>query len=113
MKLIIYYKILSLPHVACYALCIKFTQSLALRLGEKIFSTDTRINLFCLMAVVAARNPPFSLPFDISGCVFISYCHDPWKRFKGEINEVLLAAYHNLAHKGKLTSCKYCSMGYR
>lgn len=58
-KLIIYYKILSLPHVACYALCIKFAQSLALRLGEKIFSTDTGVNLFCLMAVAAAKNPLF------------------------------------------------------
>lgn len=71
------------------------------------------------MAVVAAKNPPFKgvflspfvtvqTPFDISMCVFINYRSkmylDPWKRFKGEIHEVLLVAYHNLSHKGKLTS---------
>lgn len=118
-KLIIYYQILSPPHVACYALCIKFAQSLVFGLKEKILSTDTGIILFCLMAVVAAKNPPFKgvflspfvtvqTPFDISMCVFINYRSkmylDPWKRFKGEICEMLLVAYHNLSHKGKLTS---------
>lgn len=52
-------KILSLLHAACYALCIKFAQSLARRLGVKIFSTDTRVNLFHLIAVAAAKNPVF------------------------------------------------------
>lgn len=43
----------------CYDLCIKFAQSLVLRLGEKILSIDARINLFSLMALVAAKNPSF------------------------------------------------------
>lgn len=30
-------------------------------------------------------------------------CLDPWKRFKGEIHEVLLVAYRHLSHRGKLT----------
>lgn len=30
-------------------------------------------------------------------------CRDPWKRFKGEIHEVLLVAYLHLSRKEKLT----------
>lgn len=30
-------------------------------------------------------------------------CRHPWKRFRGEIHEVLQVAYHHLSHKGKLT----------
>lgn len=105
-------KILHLPHASCYALYVKFAQSLALRLREKIFSADTRVNLFCLIAVAAAKNPlfrqvyfsPFLIPL---GCVSINYrskmCLQPQKRLKGEILEELLVAYLHLSCKGKLS----------
>ena len=100
-------KILSLPLAACYALCIKFAQSLALRLGVKIFSADTRVNLFHLSCGGCQESfiqtGIFLSPLIPLGCaIFINYrskmCLDPWKRFKGEIHEVLLVAYLHLSH---------------
>lgn len=52
-------KISSLPQAACYAPCIIFPQHLAFRPGVKIFSIDTRVSLFPLIAVVDAKNPLF------------------------------------------------------
>lgn len=98
-------KTLSLPYAACYASCIKFLQTLAHKLEVKIFSIDTRVNLFSLTAMTVAKMGIFLSPLIPLGSIFINYgskmCLKPWNGLKMKFMTCFLCGLFSFVIKKK------------